>query len=69
MKGNKVDLLIDGLATFDSIVDGIDQAREYILFQFFIIHNDELGQRIKTHLVARAKQGGAFFSLYEGVSA
>ena len=59
LKGNNVDLLIDGQATFDSIVDGIDQAREYILFQFFIVHDDELGQRIKTHLVAKSQAGGA----------
>ena len=67
LKGNNVDLLIDGQATFDSIVDGIDQAREYILFQFFIVHDDELGQRIKTHLVARAKHGVRVFFLYDEI--
>lgn len=43
LSGNNVDLLIDGETTFTSILDAIDQAQGYILFQFFIIHDDELG--------------------------
>jgi len=43
LSGNETELLIDGEETFGSILDGIDRAREYILFQFFIVKHDELG--------------------------
>ena len=45
LRGNTVDLLIDGGATFASIFEGIDQAREYLLIQFFIVKDDDLGRQ------------------------
>ena len=65
--GNHVELLIDGDATFDSIVEGIDAARKYILFQFFIVHDDEIGRRVKKHLMAKAAQGVRVFFLYDEI--
>ena len=67
VNGNDVKLLIDGNATFDSIVAGIDEAKEYILFQFFIIHDDGLGRRIKDHLIAKANDGVRIYVLYDEV--
>ncbi|MFV1995736.1 MAG: cardiolipin synthase, partial [Verrucomicrobiales bacterium] len=52
--GNKVELLIDGMATFDAIFKAIDGAKEYLLIQFFIIKDDELGRKLKARLIARA---------------
>ena len=43
--GIHAELLIDGQATFDSIFQGIAAAREYVLVQFYIIHDDGLGRR------------------------
>ena len=37
MRGNAVELLVDGQETFDSIEEGIRAAQDYILFQFFIV--------------------------------
>jgi len=65
--GNRVDLLVDGDATFASILDGIDQAVEYILFQFFIVKDDGLGRRVKDHLIARAKAGVRVYFLYDEI--
>ncbi len=45
--GNEVDLLIDGEATFESILDGINKATDYVLMQFYIVRNDELVQIIQ----------------------
>jgi cardiolipin synthase len=67
LKGNHVDLLIDGEATFDSIIEGIKQAKEYILFQFFIVHDDELGRRIKDQLIKRARDKVRIFFLYDEI--
>lgn len=64
---NQVQLLVDGDATFDSIAEGIDAAKEYILFQFFIVKDDELGRRIKNHLVAKAREGVKVHFLYDEV--
>jgi len=67
LSGNSVELLVDGDRTFDSILRGIDQAEDYILFQFFIVHDDEIGRKIKEHLIARAKAGVRVYFLYDEV--
>ena len=65
--GNSVELLVDGQTTFDSILAGIDTAEKYILFQFFIVKDDEIGQVVKNHLIARATAGVQVFFLYDEV--
>ncbi|MBW4936020.1 cardiolipin synthase [Marinobacter sp. F4206] len=67
LKGNAVDLLIDGDATFDSILKGIESAEEYILFQFFIVKNDRIGRRVKESLLVKAAAGVRIFFLYDEV--
>jgi cardiolipin synthase len=65
--GNRVDLLIDGDATFTSILEGIDQAKDYVLFQFFIVKDDGLGRKVKDHLIAKAREGVRVYFLYDEV--
>ncbi len=65
--GHDIKLLINGEATFDSILEGISQAREYILFQFYMINNDELGGRVRDALVERAAAGVRVFVLYDEI--
>jgi cardiolipin synthase len=67
LMGNSVELLIDGEATFASILEGIDQARDYILFQFFIVHDDGIGRKVKKHLIDRAEAGVRVHFLYDEV--
>ncbi len=67
LTGNKAELLIDGTATFDSIFAGIDQAKKYILVQFFIVKDDTLGRKLKTKLSAKAQQGVHVYFLYDEV--
>jgi cardiolipin synthase len=67
LRGNAVQLLIDGKATFDSILEGIASAEDYVLFQFFIVHDDELGRRVKDALIARARGGVQVCFLYDEV--
>lgn len=43
LANNQVRLLIDGKATFDAIFHAIAGARDTVLVQFFIIHDDNLG--------------------------
>jgi cardiolipin synthase A/B len=67
MKGNRCTLLINGKATFDSILDGIASAKHYILIQFFIVHADDLGNRIKAALIERARAGVGVYFLYDKI--
>ena len=67
MGGNKSELLIDGEATFSSILEGIDAAREYILFQFFIVKDDEIGREVKSHLITKANEGLRVYFLYDEI--
>jgi cardiolipin synthase len=67
LRGNRAELLIDGEATFSSILEGIDAATGYILFQFYIVHDDELGRRIQERLIAKAREGVRIYFLYDEI--
>jgi cardiolipin synthase len=67
LSGNRVDLLIDGDATFTSILKGIDEAKEYVLVQFYIVHDDGLGRALKDHLIAKAKQDVRVYFLFDEI--
>jgi len=67
LRGNSVQLLIDGNTTFDNILAGIDEARDYILFQFFIVHDDQIGCRVKEKLIKKAKEGIKIYFLYDEI--
>ncbi|MCA9073592.1 MAG: cardiolipin synthase [Planctomycetaceae bacterium] len=64
---NAVELLIDGEATFDSIFAGIDEAEDYVLVQFYIVHDDELGRALKERLLAKAAEGVPVYFLYDEI--
>jgi cardiolipin synthase len=66
-RGNRVDLLINGKATFDSILAGVAEAEDYILFQFYMFHDDGLGRRVKDALIERAKAGVRVYVLYDEI--
>ncbi|WP_121061401.1 cardiolipin synthase [Chachezhania antarctica] len=66
-RGNDMRLLVDGHATFDALFAAIDAAEHYILAQFFIIHDDEIGKEFAEHLMAAAKRGVMVRLLYDPV--
>jgi len=67
LSGNKVELLIDGQQTFDSIFDGIGKAEHYLLVQFYILRDDWLGQKLADRLIERAQAGVRVYLLYDEV--
>jgi len=67
LDGNRVDLLIDGVATFDSILAGIDAAQDYVLVQFYIVRDDGLGRRLAARLAQRAREGLRVWLLYDEI--
>lgn len=66
-RGNKVELLVDGEATFDDIRAGLQQAQHYILFQFYIIRDDELGRELGRILAAKARAGLVVYLIYDEI--
>lgn len=65
LNGNHVDLLVDGEQTYDSIAAGLEQATDYILFQFYIIRPDASGERFKEILLRKAREGVRVYVLYD----
>ncbi len=63
--GNRVELLIDGTATFDSMLEGIDAAERYVLVQFYIMRADAIGQELKERLIAKAQAGVPVYVLFD----
>jgi cardiolipin synthase len=63
--GNDVELLVDGKATFDSLLAGIDRARHYVLVQFYIVRDDHLGRELRDRLAAKAREGVEVRFLYD----
>ncbi|HUM10957.1 MAG TPA: cardiolipin synthase [Myxococcaceae bacterium] len=67
LRGNEVELLVDGKATFDSILPGLARARRYALVQFYIVHDDDLGRRLKAAMIDCVKRGVEVFFIYDEI--
>ena len=67
MKGNSARLLVDGEATFQSILDAISDAEHYILFQFYIFREDAIGKRVRDALAAKARAGVSVYLLLDNL--
>jgi cardiolipin synthase len=66
-RNNRVELLINGEATFDSILAGVAEAQDYVLFQFYMFHDDGLGGKVKAALIERARAGVRVYVLYDEI--
>ncbi|WP_338521999.1 cardiolipin synthase [Pseudomonas batumici] len=67
LANNQVQLLVNGDTTFDAIFQAIEQAREAVLVQFFIIHDDQLGRLLQKRLLEKAAEGVAVYVLYDRI--
>lgn len=65
--GNTARLLVDGEAAFDAIFAGIEAARAYVLAQFFIVHDDQIGKEFQQRLIAAARKGVRVHFLYDEI--
>lgn len=63
--GNHVELLIDGEETYEAIFRAMDSAREYLLIEFFIIMNDEIGKRFQQAMIRKAREGVRVYLCYD----
>ena len=65
--GNGLALHIDGEDAFKAMFAAIARAEHYVLVQFFIIHDDVLGRRLRDALLERAAAGVEVCLLYDGI--
>ena len=64
---NDAQLLVDGKQTFDAIFEAIESAQDYVLVQFFIIKDDELGREFQAALIKKARLGIRVHLLYDEI--
>ncbi|HRQ63631.1 MAG TPA: cardiolipin synthase [Xanthomonadaceae bacterium] len=67
LSGNRLQLLIDGEATFSSLFEGIESARQYILVQTYILRDDEVGRALQNRLIEQAEAGLDVYLLYDEI--
>jgi cardiolipin synthase A/B len=65
--GNKVELLIDGPTTYDAMFAAIENAKDHINMETFIIENDEIGRRFAKTLIAKQASGVQVNLIYDSV--
>ncbi len=66
-RGNSARLHIEPRAAFDAMFERIDSAKSYVLAQFFIIRDDELGRDFQRRLIRAAQRGVRVHLLYDEV--
>lgn len=67
VRGNDMQILIDANETFGAMFDAIRAAQRYVLVQFYIINDDDLGRALKDALIDTARRGIPVRLLYDAV--
>lgn len=66
-QGNSAELLVDGGQSFESMFEGLERAREYVLVQFFIVRHDRLGRELGARLIQCAERGVRVCFIYDEI--
>lgn len=64
-KGNSLELLVNGEATYEALFEAIRKANHYVLVQYFIIDDDDMGKQFLDLLMEKAAQGIKIYLLYD----
>ena len=67
LRANRVELLIDGAATYDAMINAIESANDYVLVQFYIVRDDVVGRRLRQALIDQARKGVRVQFLYDEI--
>lgn len=67
VRANRVELLIDGAATYDAMISAIESANSYVLVQFYIVRDDSVGRRLRDALIEQARKGVRVLFLYDEI--
>jgi cardiolipin synthase A/B len=66
---NRIRLLKDGAANYPAWLEAIRSARQWIHFESYIIHEDEIGRMFANVLAAKAREGVKIRLLYDWIGA
>ena len=66
-EGNDIEVFAEGLDKFEAMKRDIEQARQYIHVQYFIIEDDEVGNELIDLLTRKAREGVQVRVLYDYV--
>ena len=66
-RGNRVELLVDGEATYGAMLDAIAAAESYILVQFYIVQDGTVARRMSETLIEKAQSGIRVHFLYDEI--
>ncbi|MBR5171611.1 MAG: cardiolipin synthase [Muribaculaceae bacterium] len=66
-EGNDIETFTEGLDKFEAMKRDIEQARQYIHVQYFIIEDDEVGSELIDLLIRKAREGVQVRVLYDYV--
>lgn len=66
-RGNDAQLLIDGAQIFAALFSAIDAAKHYILLEYYIVRDDDIGTQLRDRLIAKAREGVSVLFLYDEV--
>lgn len=68
-KGNSVDIISDGQEKFDKLISDIKNARHHVHVTYYIFRGDDIGLKLLSALVEKAKEGVKVKVLYDPVGA
>ncbi|MEO8700116.1 MAG: cardiolipin synthase [Kofleriaceae bacterium] len=57
LRADALELYADGASTYRAIADAIDAAKHHVHIEYYIWANDQIGARVREHLVKAAKAG------------
>lgn len=66
-RGNRVELLQDGKATYGAMLDAIASADSYVLVQFYIVQDGTVARRLHKALIEKARSGVRVHFLYDEI--
>ncbi len=66
-RGNRFQLLVDGEAFFEDLLQQIASAQKYVYAEFYILRDDEIGNRFAQALCEQAKAGKIVRLMYDEV--
>lgn len=64
---NKIELLIDGEQTYASMLEALEKAKKYIIFQFYVFRADKTGKMFAEVLMRKAREGVHVNFLYDEI--
>ncbi len=66
-ENNRVRRFVDGNEKFETLINDIRRAKNFIHIEYYIIRNDKLGRKLVSELAAKALEGVEVRILYDGM--